>query len=106
MAITVSQIDAWRAARSEHQNLEFKEAKAQFDNRKLYRYCVALANEGGGHLLLGIEDHPPRRVVGTAAFNDPIDMASRRSHIPMAGCWCSPFPAGLAERPSISRDPT
>lgn len=49
MAITVSQIDAWRAARSEHQNLEFKEAKAQFDNRKLYRYCVALANEGGGH---------------------------------------------------------
>lgn len=49
MAIMVSQIDAWRAARSEHQNLEFKEAKAQFDNRKLYRYCVALANEGGGH---------------------------------------------------------
>ena len=77
MAITVSQIDAWRAARSEHQNLEFKEAKAQFDNRKLYRYCVALANEGGGHLLLGIEDHPPRRVVGTAAFNDPIDMAAK-----------------------------
>jgi hypothetical protein len=31
MAITVSQIDAWRAAHSEHQNLEFKEAKAQFE---------------------------------------------------------------------------
>ena len=77
MATTVSQIDAWRAARSEHQNLEFKEAKAQFDNRKLYKYCVALANEGGGHLLLGIEDQPPRRVVGTAAFNDPVDMAAK-----------------------------
>jgi len=77
MAITVSQIDGWRAAHSEHQNLEFKEAKAQFDNRKLYRYCVALANEGGGHLLLGIEDRPPRRVVGTAAFNDPVDMAAK-----------------------------
>jgi len=77
MATTVSQIDAWRAARSEHQNLEFKEAKTQFDNRKLYKYCVALANEGGGHLLLGIEDQPPRKVVGTAAFNDPVDMAAK-----------------------------
>lgn len=77
MATTVSQIDAWRTARSEHQKLEFKEAKAQFDNRKLYKYCVALANEGGGHLLLGIEDQPPRNVVGTAAFNDPVDMAAK-----------------------------
>lgn len=77
MATTVSQIDAWRSARSEHQNLEFKEAKTQFDNRKLYKYCVALANEGGGHLLLGIEDQPPRKVVGTAAFNDPVEMAAK-----------------------------
>lgn len=77
MATTITQIDAWRAARSEHQNLEFKEAKTQFDNRKLYRYCVALANEGGGHLMLGIEDQPPRKVVGTAAFNDPVEMASK-----------------------------
>ncbi len=77
MATTISQIDAWRAARSEHQNLEFKEAKTQFDNRKLYKYCVALANEGGGHLLLGIEDQPPRKVVGTSAFNDPVGMAAK-----------------------------
>lgn len=77
MPITPLQIDTWRAARSEDQNLEFKEAKTQFDNRKLYRYCVALANEGGGHLLLGIEDQPPRRVVGSAAFNDPVDMAAK-----------------------------
>ena len=77
MAITVAQIDAWRTAQSEHQNLEFKEAKNQFDNRKLYKYCVALANEGGGFLLLGVEDKLPRRVVGTSAFNDPIDMAAK-----------------------------
>lgn len=77
MATTVAQIDAWRAERSEHQKLEFKEAKLQFDNRKLYRYCVALANENGGFLLLGIEDRPPRNVVGTAAFNDPIAMAAK-----------------------------
>lgn len=77
MATTVQQIDMWRAARSEHQRLEFKEAKKQFDNNKLYRYCVALANEGGGHLLLGIEDQAPRRVVGTAAFDDPVTMAAK-----------------------------
>lgn len=77
MITTPEQIDAWRAARSEHQNLEFKEAKNQFDNRKLCRYCVALANEGGGHLLLGIEDVPPRKVVGTSAFNDPVEMAAK-----------------------------
>lgn len=77
MATTIQQIDTWRAARSEHQRLEFKEAKAQFDNHKLYRYCVALANEGGGHLLLGIRDAPPRAVVGTAAFNDPVAMAAK-----------------------------
>ena len=77
MPITVAQIDAWRTAQSEHQNLEFKEAKNQFDNRKLYKYCVALANEGGGFLLLGVEDKLPRRVVGTSAFNDPIDMAAK-----------------------------
>lgn len=77
MVTTPAQIDAWRASRSEHQNLEFKEAKNGFDNRKLFRYCVALANEGGGHLLLGIEDKPPRKVVGTIAFNDPVDMAAK-----------------------------
>ena len=77
MATTITQIDSWRASRSETQSLEFKEAKTQFDNRKLYRYCVALANEGGGYLLLGIENQPPRRVVGTFAFSNPIDMAAK-----------------------------
>jgi len=62
---------------SESQHLEFKEAKTSFDNKKLYRYCVALANEGGGHLLLGIADKPPRSVVGTQAFNDPVVMAAK-----------------------------
>ncbi len=77
MATTPSQIDLWRSVSSEHQRLEFKEAKLQFDNRKLYEYCVALANEGGGHLLLGVADKPPRPVVGTAAFNDPVAMAEK-----------------------------
>jgi predicted HTH transcriptional regulator len=57
--------------------LEFKEAKTQFDFGKLCKYCVALANEGGGHLLLGVVDKPPRRVVGTTAVNDPVGMAEK-----------------------------
>lgn len=77
MATTPEQIDLWRQARSEYQNLEFKEAKSQFDNTKLYKYCVALANEGGGFLLLGVADKPPRPVVGTQAFNDPVAMAQK-----------------------------
>lgn len=77
MATTPGQIDLWRQSRSEHQRLEFKEAKAQYDNTKLYKYCVALANEGGGTLLLGVADKPPCRVVGTQAFNDPVGMAEK-----------------------------
>ncbi len=72
MATTPQQIDSWRQSPSEHQNLEFKEAKNQYDFGKLCEYCVALANEGGGNLLLGIADKPPRRVVGTQAFQNPV----------------------------------
>ncbi len=77
MSTTPEQINLWRQSPSEHQQLEFKEAKTQFDNRKLYEYCVALANEGGGYLLLGIADKPPRQVVGTQAFNNPVAMAEK-----------------------------
>lgn len=77
MPITADQIDYWRSLPSESNVLEFKEAKNQFDNNKLYSYCVAIANEGGGHLLLGIKNVAPRMVVGTNAFNNPIEMASK-----------------------------
>ena len=77
MAITVDQIDLWRQLRSEAQRIEFKEARNQYDNQKLYGYCVAIANEGGGHLLLGIKNEPPRQVVGTSAFNNPVAMAEK-----------------------------
>ena len=77
MSVTSAQIDLWRALPKEHQRLEFKEAKNQFDNDKLYRYCVAIANEGGGHLILGVSDKPPRPVVGTQSFHDPLTMAEK-----------------------------
>lgn len=69
---TPQQVDLWRAGPSEHQRLEFKEAKNQFDTGKLHQYCVAIANEGGGELLLGVADKPPRDVVGSHAFPDLV----------------------------------
>ncbi|WP_407545684.1 RNA-binding domain-containing protein [Acinetobacter baumannii] len=77
MSITVEQINLWRQLPSETQNLEFKEAKTQYDTKKLSRYCVAIANEGGGHLILGVKDKLPREVVGTQAFNDVVDIAGK-----------------------------
>lgn len=68
MMFSAQDIDRIITAPREHERLEFKQAKQQFDTETLFKYCVALGNEGGGLLLLGITDSPPRRVVGTAAF--------------------------------------
>lgn len=57
--------------RSENEHLEFKSAENRYDFEELVDYCVALANEGGGRMLLGITDKVPRRVVGTKAFEVP-----------------------------------
>ena len=77
---TTEQINLWRQAPSEHQRLEFKEAKNQFDFGRLQQYCVALANEGGGTLLLGIANKPPRLVVGSQAFPDAVKTAQALFH--------------------------
>lgn len=77
MAITAAQVDLWRAVPTENQRLEFKEAKTGYDQQRLYEYCVALANEGGGHLVLGVSDSPPRKVVGTSAVNNPCGMEAK-----------------------------
>lgn len=77
MPTNPEQIDLWRSVPKEHQQLEFKEAKNQFDTRKLCGYCVAIANEGGGQLLLGIANNPPRPVTGTQAFPDTNDIAEK-----------------------------
>src|ERR1700731_516407 len=75
---SIAQIDRWKAAKSETEHLEFKEARDQFDFRKLLEYCVALANENesGSVLLLGITDRLPRVVVGTKAFPSTSKIAS------------------------------
>jgi ATP-dependent DNA helicase RecG len=77
MTTTPAHIDIWRQAPSEHQNLEFKEAKKSFDREKLWAYCIAIANEGGGHLVLGVADKLPRPVVGSEAFPNLTDTANQ-----------------------------
>jgi ATP-dependent DNA helicase RecG len=70
MPTTSEQLQYW-LAEPESTRLEFKEAKQHYDFDKLLEYCVALANEGGGKIILGVTDRRPRRIVGTAAFAEP-----------------------------------
>ncbi|HEY5604201.1 MAG TPA: ATP-binding protein [Gammaproteobacteria bacterium] len=71
MTISIEQLDKWLVLPSETEHLEFKEAKSRFDFEELVGYCVALANEGGGNMVLGVTDKPPRQIVGTNAFDTP-----------------------------------
>jgi len=69
MLPTLDHLRAWLSAR-ENEHLEFKEARNGFHFEKLAKYCAALANEGGGSIVLGVTDRRPRRVVGSAAFEN------------------------------------
>jgi len=55
----------------EGEHYEFKEARNNMDFQEALKYCCALANCGGGKLVLGITDRRPRKVVGSAAFTQP-----------------------------------
>ena len=70
MSITLEQLEILLNT-DEDENLEFKQAKADYDFEKLVKYCVALANEGGGKVILGVTDKKPRKIVGTQAFREP-----------------------------------
>jgi ATP-dependent DNA helicase RecG len=74
---TDQELMRWIESGIEDEHLEFKEAKNQYDTDKALRYCVAIANEGGGKLILGVTDRIPRRVVGTHAFLNPHVMQSK-----------------------------
>lgn len=76
MAVTIEQLENWMLA-AESENLEFKKAKTQYDLAKTYRYCVALYNEKGGKLILGVNDTQPRRVVGSQAFPQLNDIKAK-----------------------------
>jgi len=70
--MTISQEELQKLMNAmEGENLEFKEAKQSYPFDKLVKYCAALANEGGGKVILGVTDRRPRRIVGTRAFTQP-----------------------------------
>ena len=55
----------------EGEHYQFKEWKTKNNLREAVKICCALANCGGGKLVLGVSDKRPRQVVGTAAFPQP-----------------------------------
>ncbi len=61
----------------EDENLEFKEGKDRYDTTKLFKYCVAIANEGGGQFILGVTDKTPRSVIGSMAFRNTSKIATQ-----------------------------
>ncbi|WP_433931034.1 ATP-binding protein [Curtobacterium flaccumfaciens] len=61
----------------EDTRLEFKAAVGAYSADKAISYCAALANEGGGYLILGVSDKAPRVVNGTAAFRNPQELELR-----------------------------
>lgn len=63
---TIEQLNNWLKEK-EDSHLEFKSARSKFSEDALSDYCSALANEGGGRLLLGVQDNG--RVVGTTVFS-------------------------------------
>ena len=67
---TREEIAHW-LAQPEGERLEFKAARNNYPVSRLIEYCVALANEGGGKIVLGATDERPRKVVGTSAFAEP-----------------------------------
>src|SRR5690606_18548085 len=74
MTLSIQKLKSYKESEDK---IEFKEAKHNFpwnggshteqkDRRKCYLgYIVALANEGGGHLVLGMKDKRPHEVVGS-----------------------------------------
>jgi ATP-dependent DNA helicase RecG len=67
MSYAPEDIDRMIAAPQEYENLEFK---SQCDTTDLYRYCVAIANEHGGELVLGVTNKIPRAVTGFDSYPD------------------------------------
>lgn len=70
MTESIQRLELWMREQ-EGERLEFKSARNRYDFEELTKYCVALANEGGGMIILGVSDARPRQVVGTQAFQQP-----------------------------------
>lgn len=56
---------------TENAALEFKEARGNFSDGERSDYCAALANMGGGRLLLGVSNN--KKIVGTSVYRRTIN---------------------------------
>jgi ATP-dependent DNA helicase RecG len=65
----IEQLEAWMAG-TEDEHIEFKTAERSFSFDDTVDYCIALANERGGKVVLGVTNKRPRRVLGSQAFLD------------------------------------
>ena len=65
-------IEKFKKLKESEDKVEFKKAKTQFNyknnRRSILGYVTALANEGGGKLILGMTDTYPHEVVGTTYY--------------------------------------
>jgi ATP-dependent DNA helicase RecG len=77
MSTTIAELQRWMSSPYENERLEFKEAKNSYDIVKLMRYCVAIANEGGGRFVLGVTDKLPRKIGGSGAFQNTGDIQTQ-----------------------------
>lgn len=77
MPTSIEDLELWMQVPQENEGLEFKSARTGFDGDKLMDYCVGIGNDGGGKLILGVTDKPPREVVGTTAISDPQGMQKK-----------------------------
>jgi len=64
-------------SRKENERIEFKKAGGSFSYDETARYCRALANEGGGLLVLGVTPEIPRSVSGTSVFENLDEIKHR-----------------------------
>ncbi|MCX6784641.1 MAG: putative DNA binding domain-containing protein [Candidatus Komeilibacteria bacterium] len=68
----------------ENKVLEFKEAKSNFDSRERSDYCAAIANAGGGKLLLGVNNDG--KIIGTAVYAGTIEKIPQEIY-QVIGIW-------------------
>ncbi|WP_165008510.1 RNA-binding domain-containing protein [Neisseria yangbaofengii] len=70
---------------TENEIIEFKEAKTQFDKRKLGKYFSALSNEANlqglpnAWLVFGVNDH--KQIVGTQCYSTQLDINEIKKEI-------------------------
>lgn len=67
-------IEKFKKLKESEDKVEYKKAKTQFNyknsRRSILGYVTALANEGGGKLILGMTDTYPHEVVGTTYYKE------------------------------------